>query len=323
MHDDRGGASRAQEIARQLAADGRVRAVLGPSTDACAKATLALYQAALLPMVSVSVGLDDVSAATYPVYAATRPNETTLAAPLVAYLVHTAEARRTVLVDDAAEGDFSWHVCSGVAEALGPRRTVIRRTLAADADTDGAFRALAESVTGAGADALVFGGGYARAARLARALRAAGFSGARLATERVCDARFLSSAGDAADGWLFATAYLDPARVTAAKSFVTAYRARFGTAPPPYAAEAYDATLFVARALTSLGADRAERGAVVGRLRETDYRGITKRLHYTTSSTRYTLDAMYLFRASGNAFRFLGQYQDVTGTAAAGSTAAP
>ncbi|WP_055636947.1 ABC transporter substrate-binding protein, partial [Streptomyces griseoruber] len=35
VHDDRGGASRAQEIARQLAADGRVRAVLGPSTDAC------------------------------------------------------------------------------------------------------------------------------------------------------------------------------------------------------------------------------------------------------------------------------------------------
>ncbi|MEU1182922.1 ABC transporter substrate-binding protein, partial [Streptomyces sp. NPDC005820] len=321
VHDDRGDASRAQDIARRLAADEQVRAVLGPSTDVCAKATLALYQKALLPMVSVSVGLVDGSAATYRVYAATRPDDATLVTPLVAYLVRTADARRTVLVDDAAEGDFSWRVCSGVAEALGSGRTVIRRTLAADADTDGAFRALAEAVTGAGADAVVFGGGYARAARLARALRSAGFSGARLATERACDARFLTSAGDAADGWVFATAYLDPARVTAAKSFVTAYRARFGAAPPPYAAEAYDATLFVARALTSLGADHAERGAIVGRLRETDYRGITKRLHYTGSSTRYTMDAMYLFQASGDAFRFLGQYEDATADTADTATA--
>uniref|UniRef100_UPI00403FDDDF branched-chain amino acid ABC transporter substrate-binding protein n=1 Tax=Streptomyces sp. SS7 TaxID=3108485 RepID=UPI00403FDDDF len=319
VHDDRGEPSRAQEIARRLAADDRVRAVLGPSTDACAQATLALYQKALLPMVSVSVGLDDVSAFTYRVYAATRPNDATLVTPLLAYLVHTADARRTVLVDDAAEGDFSWRLCSGLAESLGAVRTVIRRTLAADAATDGAFRALAEAVTAAGADAVVFGGGYARAARLARALRKAGFSGARLATERACDTRFLRAAGDAADGWVFATSYLDPARVTAAKPFVTAYRARFGTAPPPYAAEAYDATLFVAGALTALGPDRAERGAVVGRLRETDYRGITKQLHYTASSTRYSRDAMYLFRASGNAFRYLGQYADAT----AASTSTP
>ncbi|KUO10092.1 bifunctional serine/threonine-protein kinase/ABC transporter substrate-binding protein [Streptomyces sp. DSM 15324] len=321
VHDDRGEPSRAQEIARRLATDARVRAVLGPSTDACTQATLALYQKALLPMVSVSVGLDDVSAFTYRVYAATRPNDATLVTPLLAYLVHTADARRTVLIDDAAEGDFSWHLCSELAESLRAGHTVIRRTLAADAATDGAFRALAEAVTGAGADAVVFGGGYARAARLARALRSAGFAGARLATERACDTRFLRAAGDAAAGWVFATSYLDPAQVTAAKPFVTAYRARFGTAPPPYAAEAYDATLFVAGALTALGPDRAERGAVVGRLRETDYRGITKRLHYTASSTRYSRDAMYLFRASGGAFRFLGQYADATG--ASTSTAAP
>ncbi|WP_330347409.1 bifunctional serine/threonine-protein kinase/ABC transporter substrate-binding protein [Streptomyces sp. NBC_00582] len=315
VHDDKGGTALARQIARRLAADERVRAVIGPSSDACAKATLAVYQEALLPMVSVSVGLDDVPAATYRVYAATRPNDATLAAPLVAYLVRTVGARRTVLVDDEAEGDFSWRVCSGVAEALGSGRTAIRRTLSADAGTDRAFRAVAEAVTAAGADAVVFGGGYARAAALARALRSAGFSGARLATQRACDPRFLSSAGDAADGWVFATAYLDPTEVTAARSFVTAYRARFGATPPPYSAEAYDATLFLARALTSLGADRAERGAIVGRLRETDYRGITKRLHYTGTSTRYTMDALYLFRASKGALRFLGQYDDATATA--------
>ncbi|GDY68716.1 hypothetical protein SAV14893_081090 [Streptomyces avermitilis] len=312
VHDDEGSTTRARQVARRLAADDRVRAVLGPTTDACAKATLGLYQQARLPMVTVSVGLDSGSTTEYRVYAATRPDDATLAAPVVAYLVRTSGARKTMLIDDGAEGDFSWRLCAGVDEAVrSGQRTTLRRTLAAEDDADRDFRALAESVTDAGADAVVFGGGYARAARLARALRSAGYSGARLAGQRALDPRFLASAGDAADGWVFASAFLDPARVTAAKPFVTAYRARFGTAPPWYSAESYDATLFVARAMTALGASRAERGAIVGRLRETGYRGITKRLRYDASTYRYT-DAMYLFRAAGGAFRCLGDYRDAT-----------
>ncbi|HET6358932.1 bifunctional serine/threonine-protein kinase/ABC transporter substrate-binding protein [Streptomyces sp.] len=312
VHDDAGSTTRAERVARQLAADDRVRAVIGPTTDACAKAVLGQYQRALLPVVSVSVGLDDVSAFTYRVYAATRPTDGTLAAPLVAHLVRTARARRTALVDDTAEGDFSWEICTRVSEALrSGQHTTTRRTLAAKDDAAGDFRALAESVTDS--DAVVFAGGYARAAKLARALRSTGYSGARLATQRALDPRFLTSAGDAAEGWVFSTAFLDPTRVAAAKPFVTAYRKRFnGAAPPWYSAEAYDATLFVARAMTTLGASHAERGAIVDRLRDTDYLGITKRLHYTASSTPYNVDGLYLFQASGGRFRCLGQYENAT-----------
>ncbi|WP_405533927.1 bifunctional serine/threonine-protein kinase/ABC transporter substrate-binding protein [Streptomyces sp. NBC_00075] len=309
VHDDKGGAAGARRVARRLAADDRVRAVLGPTTDTCAKATLGLYQQARLPMVGVSVGLDGVSPTTYRVYAATRPDDVMLAAPVVAYLVRTAGARRTVLVDDEAEGDFSWRLCASVDDAVrSGQRTTIRRTAAAEDDD---FRTLAESVRDAKADAVVFGGGYARAARLARALRSAGYSGARLATQRALDPRFLTSAGDAAEGWLFAATFLDPARVTAAKSFVTAYRTRFTAAPPWYAVEAYDATLFVAGAMTGLGASLAERAAITGRLRETDYRGITKRLRYDASTYRYT-DTMHLWQVTGGAFRWLGEYREAT-----------
>ncbi|MCX4760256.1 bifunctional serine/threonine-protein kinase/ABC transporter substrate-binding protein [Streptomyces sp. NBC_01275] len=313
VHDDAGSATRARQLAQRLTADDRVRAVIGPTTDACAKASLAQYGKARLAMVSVSVGLDDVSASANRVYAATRPPDATLAAPIVAHLVRTDGARRTVLVDDAAEGDFSWEICTRVSEAMrSGQGTTTRRTLAAKDDSADAFRALAETLTGSGADAVVFGGGYARAAKLARALDSAGYTGARLATQRALDPRFLTLAGPAAEGWVFATAFLDPTRVTAAKPFVAAYRARFDAAPPWYSAEAYDATLFVARAMTTLGASHAERGAIVDRLRATDYRGITKRLRYTSSSTGYTVDGLYLFEASGGRFRWLGQYQDAT-----------
>ncbi|TVZ92877.1 bifunctional serine/threonine-protein kinase/ABC transporter substrate-binding protein [Streptomyces sp. BK340] len=310
VHDDAGSPTRARRIARRLAADKRVRAVIGPTTDACAEAVVAEYQKALLPLVSVSVGLEGV---TYRTYAATRPPDRNLAAPLVAYLVRTARARRTVLIDDAAEGDFSWNICASVGDAMrSGHHATTRRTLAAEDDSADGFRALAESVVDAEADAVVFAGGHARAAKLALALRGAGYSGVRLATERALDPRFLASAGNAAEGWVFATAFLDPTRVTAAKSFVTAYRERFGTAPPWYSAEAYDAALFVGRAMTTPGASGAARGTIVGRLRDIDYRGITKRLRYTSSSTGYTVKALYLFRASGGRFRFLGQYEDAT-----------
>ncbi|MFD5840924.1 bifunctional serine/threonine-protein kinase/ABC transporter substrate-binding protein [Streptomyces chartreusis] len=313
VHDDAGSTTRAQRIARQLSADDRVRAVIGPTTDACAKAVLEQYRKALLPMVCVSVGLDGVSAARYRTYAATRPPDRSLAAPLVAHLVRTVRTRRTVLIDDAAQGDFSWQLCADVAQALGSgQRATTRRTLAAEDDTADDFRALAETVTDWKADAVLFAGGFERAAKLARALRAAGYSGARLATQHALDTRFFTVAGDAAEGWVFATTFLDPTRVTAAESFVADYRNRFGTAPPWYSAEAYDATLFVARALTTLGASLTERGSLVGRLRETDHRGITKRLRYTDSSAGYTTKAMYLFRASGGRFRFLGQFEDAT-----------
>ncbi len=51
-----------------------------------------------------------------------------------------------------------------------------------------------------------------------------------------------------------------------------------------------------------------------GTLRETDYRGITKRLRYTSSSTGYTMRALYLYRTAGGRFRFLGQYEEATVT---------
>lgn len=313
VQDDAGSPTRAQRIARQLSADDRVSSVIGPTTDACAKAVLEQYRKALLPMVCVSVGLDGVSAERYRTYAATRPPDRSLAAPLVAHLVRTVRARRTVLIDDTAEGDFSWELCADVAQALpSGQRTTTRRTLAAEDGTTDDFRALAESVTGGKADAVLFAGGFERAAKLARALRAAGYSGARLTTQRALDHRFFTMAGEAAEGWVFATTFLDPTRVTAAKSFVADYRRRFGTAPPWYSAEAYDATLFVARALTTLGASLTERGPLVARLRQTDYRGITKRLCYTGSSTGYATKAMYLFQASGGRFRFLGQFEDAT-----------
>jgi ABC-type branched-subunit amino acid transport system substrate-binding protein len=309
VHDDEGDPDKALRIARELAADDGIRAVVGPTTDVCAAAVLGTYAEALLAMVCVSVGIASDKRA----YVLAAAPESYLAAPIVAVLSRTVRSRRTVLVDDAAEGNFSWQVCTQIDEATASAgHTVVRRTLAEDAGS-ARFRELAEEAAGSKADAVVFGGGPERAARLARALRTAGYTGARLATERAMDTAFLTGAGEAAEGWEFATRFLDPARVASARAFTAAYRARYdGADPPRYAAEAYDAAFFLARAMAATGEPDAERGAIVRRLRETDYRGITKRLRVTAPATNFSMDGLYLYRATGDGFRYLGQYEDVT-----------
>ena len=130
-----------------------------------------------------------------------------------------------------------------------------------------------------------------------------------MATERAFDPQFLKSAGTAATGWVFATSFTDPTVRPAARAFTAAYRARFGTGPGWYAAEAYDAVMFLAEACTKDGSAVTERGAIARRMPEVTYSGITRTVKYE-KGYGYNHDAMFEFRAADGAFRYLGQYQE-------------
>ncbi|MFE7765819.1 ABC transporter substrate-binding protein [Streptomyces sp. NPDC057438] len=67
----------------------------------------------------------------------------------------------------------------------------------------------------------------------------------------------------------------------AARGFSEAYEARYGERPGWYAAEAYDAVLFLAEACVSGGAVLTERGAIVRRMREVTYKGVSRTVAHT------------------------------------------
>ncbi|OII65675.1 hypothetical protein BJP40_16255 [Streptomyces sp. CC53] len=307
VRDDGGAPDRARTVAEELAADERVLAVLGPSDEACMDAVVDTYQRALLATVAVSPGRTRY---VQRVHVATRPQDDALAAPLVAHLSRTVRTRHTVLLADAALGDTAWSVCTRTAEALDGQVRTDRWTVAAATGTEG-FRTLAERVVDSGADAAVFVAGPARAALLAGALATAGFTGARLGTHHALAPDFLDRAGRDAEGWVFAAPFLDPLSEESTARFSTAHRERFDGADPPwYAAETYDAALFVAQALTELGTAGVERGALVRQLRETRYDGITKLLHWEASAASYNLNALYLFAVAGGGFVYRGRLAD-------------
>ncbi|MET9500388.1 bifunctional serine/threonine-protein kinase/ABC transporter substrate-binding protein [Streptomyces sp. NPDC006622] len=310
-YDDGGDAKRAAQLATRLTKDADVLAVLGPTTDACFLASEVTYTRAVMPVVSVSVGVDTRNRTIGPnlfhCHAALSVMDELLAAPCVRYLSDHVDARKVFLVEDRAQGHFAWTLCDRTQRALrqGGREATVTGVAAGRID----YASLAGAVISAHADAVVFTGDAARTAGLASALDTARFTGTRMATERAFDPRFLTSAGAASTDWVFATSFTDPTARPGARAFTTAYRARYGTAPGWYAAEAHDAVMFLARACAKDGSALTERGAIARRMPEITYAGITRTVRFE-QAYGYNHDAMFLFRAADGAFRYLGQYQE-------------
>ncbi|MDX3801515.1 bifunctional serine/threonine-protein kinase/ABC transporter substrate-binding protein [Streptomyces sp. AK04-3B] len=311
-YDDGGDPARAAALAGRLVKDAGVLAVLGPTGDACFLSTEAAYTKATMPVVTVSVdvGLEGRSVDgnnQFRSHAALHVERTLLAAPCVRYLSNHVDARRVFLVDDRAQGDTTWELCNLAQQALrkAGREATLTSVPAGKID----YTALAASVMSAGADAVVFTGDAARTAGLASALKAARFTGACMATEQAFGPGFLTAAGAAATGWVFATSFTDPTVRPSARAFSAAYRTRFGAAPGWYAAEAYDAVMFLAAVCAQDGTALRERVAIAHRLQDVKHTGITRTVAYRQAHG-YNDDAMFLYEVVDGTFHYLGQYME-------------
>ncbi|MET8560912.1 bifunctional serine/threonine-protein kinase/ABC transporter substrate-binding protein [Streptomyces flaveolus] len=313
--DDAGDAGRAKEVARRLVADGRVCAVIGPTSDATALAAEGRYKKALLPMVTSWAGSDALYAAvdtqnpTSSVFQL-RPSDSAIGAPLVRYLTSLRPARHTFLVEDQAARDYSWLIAHNLAADPPSHGTVTRHQVAADT---GDFGPAVAAALAARAQAVVYCGDSShRAASCARALRAAGFTGTPAATQAVLTPEFLRAAGEAAEGWVFSATFVDPARLTPAAGFVRSFKKRYGVQSVGWgAAEAYDALGLVAHALATVGTDPADRSNLTQRLRAVSYRGITRTIAFRTHTGEVEEGpGLCLWRVEHGTPLFLGQYQE-------------
>jgi hypothetical protein len=110
----------------------------------------------------------------------------------------------------------------------------------------------------AGCDVVIWAGGPDAGAEAAEVLRPAGV--AMIGGDRLLDPDFLASAGTAAEGTFALCSCVSVASSTelAVRRFVQDYQSEHGTAPGPYAVEAWDAAHLVLRALHEGGATRAQ-----------------------------------------------------------------
>ncbi|MEU9288061.1 bifunctional serine/threonine-protein kinase/ABC transporter substrate-binding protein [Streptomyces sp. NPDC048275] len=304
--DDRGEAARAKQAARRFTEAG-VSVVLGLNTPAAALAAAPIYRKTRTAMVLISMDETQLSGSdqNFITLCVTRGPESHLALPLVSYLTSVRPVDRTAVIDDRAAGRTGSDLTNHFSQSPPHDGTTSVHPVAADSDD---FAPAVRAALAAKAQAVVFSGtSPERAARCARALADEGFTGPRLGTWRIMRPAFLQQAAAAGQDWLFGTPFTDPGSVS--RTFRTAYRARYGTAPGRWSPEAYDAVGLVTRALEKLGetAD-IEPGVVTQRLFDVTYQGLAKPLRFDADgakSLELEASSYFLFQAKGKTFRLL------------------
>ncbi|MFI9584944.1 bifunctional serine/threonine-protein kinase/ABC transporter substrate-binding protein [Streptomyces sp. NPDC052236] len=305
--DDGGSPQRAPAVARRLTADREVLAVLGPTDDATAQAVLPVYDEALLALLAVSPGGLDLVAEENRSFVHARAGDGIVAVPLSVQLVSRMKSARPGLLQDRTAGQYGWesaYMTSAIARDLG--RVVYPRVVPAQLKD---FKPVVADMLGAGVDSFAYCGYPQGAARFARELATAGFNGPRVAPQAVLDPEFLTLAGEAAEGWMVCTSFVDPAGVPTAKAFTAAFRKRYGAPPGYFAAEAYDTVNLVLQELVAYHKRRKtmpDRKTLVGLLRKGNYRGITKQYAFRPKDGNFQGSAAFYHRVEGGRFRYVG-----------------
>ncbi|PSM44612.1 serine/threonine protein kinase [Streptomyces dioscori] len=300
MVDDRGDEARALTAARRFTDDTSVVAVLGATSTQTAGAVLSAYDEAALSVISVT---DGDTRHINRVFQCARPNDAMQMVAVSSYLgIHDLDD--IALVDN--ETEYSRQVTRFLSEGLrtGGDRTVLAETLPLDSDD---HEARARQMVAKRPGAVVHGGDWQDAARFARALAKTGYRGPKFATQAAHDPRFLREAGAAGDDWLIVSTAVDPSAVRSAGAFGKAFRARFDTAPPLFAAEAYDAVRLIIACVEGLDRKSVSRQDLVPVLRTTTFTGVSKPYAFNKENGWYTGDqGVFLYRVENGQFRFLG-----------------
>ncbi|WP_072691328.1 ABC transporter substrate-binding protein [Rhodococcus marinonascens] len=232
----------------QTIADSSVSAFLGPVLSAHAVAVAPLVERAELPTIFTQAGSEGVVIGDY-TYRATPPMETYFVKSLARL---RDEGAKTVSVLYNA-GNVS---LAGLGEKMVPEEQDefgyrVLSSTAVQATTQD-FGTTATRIAAEKPDAaivLLVGAGNSTAMSQ---LRQAGYDGPVVGNP-AAGAGNLASAGPAGAGMYWATDFNFHQSAASSQEFVEAYRARYGTDPLNYAAEGYDATWMIARAIESAG----------------------------------------------------------------------
>ncbi|MFJ4465997.1 bifunctional serine/threonine-protein kinase/ABC transporter substrate-binding protein [Streptomyces sp. NPDC089424] len=303
--DDGGTAEGSGRAAARLVADPEVAVLLGAGTNATVLPAVAACEQARVPLLVTRADTDRLDSANLTTALVLRSTRTAGPPAIVRHLNRVVRPARTVVVHDLSDAAETLQTVRYVTVYDKLDGETVVEEIAADEDFTGVARRIAARPR----DAVLFAGARAtRAAACARALRDAGHRGTCVAGEYVIGPPLLA----AAEGWLVGTAYTDAVADPATEAFAAVHRDRHGTAPAPWAAEAYDAVRFAAYGLKAAGAEG--RSALRAELLRRPWQGITRRVSFNAGGQFYDPaedGGAFLYRVTGGELRFVARADDI------------
>lgn len=303
--DDRGEPAAAKHAAERFARDRDVLAVVGPTDDPATTAVLGIYDEAMLPLVTVSSQQISFAVRSMRSFFQAVPSDVALAYPIRNRLVLRPDVQRLGVLVDRAGGQSAYLTGYFLNRIVVDSTDGTTHPRVVPAGTRDLAPVVADLLAHH-SDAFFHAGDQAGAARAARTLAATSYKGPRMAMHSAMGARFLKDAGDAAEGWEFVSPCVG-ATAPAVQRFAAAHRKKYGGAPAPWAAEAYDAAGLVLAALTALARKNRPpaRADLVAKIAASSYHGISRDYAFGEGN-RLKGQAAHLHGVRGGAFHYLG-----------------
>lgn len=154
--DDGGDPAVSARLAAELTDDPAVLAVVGPTTDATAQASLAKYDAGLLPVVGVSPGSTALSIQGFRSFLHARLPDAVLPVYVSNYLRGSARSRKIGIVVDRPAGNYGTDLSTSLSNVLGNAQQPSVPEVVSAMRRD--FGSAVDAVLSAGADSVFFAG---------------------------------------------------------------------------------------------------------------------------------------------------------------------
>jgi branched-chain amino acid transport system substrate-binding protein len=300
--DDGGDPAKAPAAAQAVIGDSAVVGMIGPSFSGATKASGKPYGDAGLAFISPSATNGTLQDQGFTTYHRVVPDDNVEGAQAAEWFARKG-LKKVFVLDDLS--DYGKGVADAVDKGLTAKSVEVERT-GIDAKTDD-YSAISQTIKASGAEALFYGGYDAQAAKLAIALKTAGYTGLTVTGNGGKSSVFTQGAGDAGNGWYFTCGCQDATTAESAKDFSAAYKAKFNTDPSTYSPEAYDATNAMIQAIKD-AASKGEvtRKSVLDAVNALEYEGITTTVKFQANGELDGTPPVNLYQQEGGAIKSVG-----------------
>ncbi|GAA3946759.1 putative ABC transporter/extracellular ligand-binding receptor [Amorphoplanes auranticolor] len=271
--DSQGEPGVAPGVARNLVADKKILAVVGPPFSGESEAAVPIFEAAGIPSVSPSATRVSLTANGWKTFHRAVANDDAQGPAAANYIKDVMKAQKVFVAND--QSAYGAGLSEVVQKTLGAAVVATDKTEADGKQTD--FSALVQKVVSSQATVLFYGGYYQNAGLIRKALTSAGWKGTLVGGDGMKDVGLAKAAGNGPATGTIVTCPCSPPE-KAGGTFVTDYKAKWNVDAGTYSDVAYDAANMLLQGIDA-GNNTPEKLNTY--LKTVEYKGIANTYKFT------------------------------------------